>query len=111
VQASKRQDWKARTSVDLTSKIVWWWTATVVDRQPTNAWGGDDDNGSSACGRETPERTPGLLLLWGVLPCAHGPGRMGERARVQFATASTQVQYARYSLRHRAVPENRNTKG
>jgi hypothetical protein len=83
----------------------------VVDRQPTNECGGDDDDGSSACGRETPERTPGLLLLWGVLPCtlARSPILPGPCA--QFATASTQVQYARYSLRHRAVPENRNTKG
>lgn len=57
-------------------------------RQPTNECGGDDDDddGSSACGLETAERTGGLLLLWGVLPHPHGPSRMGERARVQFAT-------------------------
>lgn len=37
-----------------------------------------------------------------------------RKSRVRFATASkpsTQVQDARYSLRHRAVAENRNTKG
>lgn len=102
----KRQTGKARTSVDFTWKIVRW-TATV-SRQPTNECG---DGSSSACGRETPERTAGLLLLWGVLASPHGPGRMGERARVRFATGSarsTQVQYARYSL---LAAENRNTKG
>lgn len=89
-----------------------WVADSDSGRQPTNECGGDDDDddGSGACGLETAERTAGLLLLWGVLPRPHGPSRMGERARVPFATG--QYTLHRYSTRATRSPaENRNTKG